>query len=559
MFRNDRTNPSGKAGDWKGGRDLARGNPSTNVSDWMNGISKGKPPNAPRYFQCYFPGEASTQVAVQCMRPLNDDGSTDTTVLGFNFYRDGVLIHQTTGVNWAATTYTHTGLTTSQTYNFSVAAYSAAGVGTMSPTHAMTPPQAASITVTGSNTVFGSGTRPSWHHNGASGQTRSGNGYIVYQIHGSGTWYVSSNPDSAPITVLTIGGGGACYSPHTPAGGAGGGAAYVNFEQTNFPVSSTGDGLHTFTIAAGASWNVASNPADGTCTNLHYNGSGWDNVTLGTGSTSAYTSFNAEYSSGGRGSNGNTPYTAHTGSGGSGNEDINRTDGHAQTLTNMATPWEGGNGGLGGGFHSSTCNRGTSGGGGGGAGILSYNEYTNYAPHQPQPYYHGSGFNFQEGTSHTPGQTLYPGKGYSGGNGYGYETSGAGGSGASGYYFQEDWGWGGINNNNASWGFLYGVGGGGGGSAVGYGGSWGACSAGYVSASSGATYGGGGGNGIRHFGNIYAPNYNYYPAQYGSSTSQSAGMCNGADRTGGGASPNTYGYVVGANGGSGCIYIRLHT
>ena len=85
------------------------------------------------------------------------------------------------------------------------------------------------------------------------------------------------------------------------AGGAGGGAAYVNFEQTNFPVSSTGDGLHTFTIAAGASWNVASNPADGTCTNLHYNGSGWDNVTLGTGSTSAYTSFNAEYSSGGRG------------------------------------------------------------------------------------------------------------------------------------------------------------------------------------------------------------------------------------------------------------------
>ena len=120
--------------------------------------------------------------------------------------------------------------------------------------------------------------------------------------------------------------------------------------------------MHTFTIAAGASWNVASNPADGTCTNLHYNGSGWDNVTLGTGSTSAYTSFNAEYSSGGRGSNGNTPYTAHTGSGGSGNEDINRTDGHAQTLTNMATPWEGGNGGLGGGFHSSTCNRGTSGG-----------------------------------------------------------------------------------------------------------------------------------------------------------------------------------------------------
>ena len=91
-----------------------------------------------------FCSEASTQVAVQCMRPLNDDGSTDTTVLGFNFYRDGVLIHQTTGVNWAATTYTHTGLTTSQTYTLSVAAYSAAGVGTMSPTHAMTPPQAAS-------------------------------------------------------------------------------------------------------------------------------------------------------------------------------------------------------------------------------------------------------------------------------------------------------------------------------------------------------------------------------------------------------------------------------
>ncbi len=41
MFRNDRTNPSGSVGGWKGGRDLARGNPSTNVSDWMNGVGGG--------------------------------------------------------------------------------------------------------------------------------------------------------------------------------------------------------------------------------------------------------------------------------------------------------------------------------------------------------------------------------------------------------------------------------------------------------------------------------------------------------------------------------------
>jgi hypothetical protein len=48
---------------------------------------------------------------------------------------------------------------------------------------------------------------------------------------------------------------------------------------------------------------------------------------------------------------------------------------------------------------------------------------------------------------------------------------------------------------------------------------------------------------------------------YGASgmTGQSAAMCNGADRTGGGGSPNTYGYVAGGNGGSGAIYIRLHT
>ena len=52
---------------------------------------------------------------------------------------------------------------------------------------------------------------------------------------------------------------------------------------------------------------------------------------------------------------------------------------------------------------------------------------------------------------------------------------------------------------------------------------------------------------------------NYYAHGTGSSTAQNAGMCNGADRTGGGGSPNTYGYVVGGNGGSGCIYIRLHT
>lgn len=559
MFRNDRTNPSGKAGDWQGGRDLARGNPSTNVSDWMNGISKGKPPNAPRLFQCYFPGEASTGVTVQCQRPLTDAGDTDTTVLGFNFYRDGVLIHQSTGVAWADTTYTHTGLTTGQTYNFSVAAWSAAGVGTMSPTHAMTPPQAATIAVTGSYTYFGSGTRPTWHHGGASGQTRSGNGYIVYQVHGSGTWYVTSNPDSAPITVLTIGGGGAAYSPHQPAGGAGGGAAYVNYEQTNFPVSSTGDGLHTFTIAAGATYS-GTNPSDGTCTNLHYNGSGWDDVTLGTGSSQNYYPFNAEYSSGGRGSYGNAPYTAHTGSGGSGSEDLSRTDGHAQTLTNMATPWEGGNGGLGGGFHSASCNRGTSGGGGGGAGIIYYPGNSNHKPYQPQPSYEGSGtYQLQPGTSYTAGQTLYPAKAYNGGSGYGYETSGAGGSGGSGYYFGEDHGWGGINNNNALWGFLPGVGGGGGGSAIGYGGSWGSCYAGYAYPGYGTSYGGGSGNGLRHYGNIYAPNYNYYAAGTGSSTAQTAGMCNGADRTGGGGSPNTYGYVVGGNGGSGCIYIRLHT
>ncbi len=524
MFRNDRTNPSGKAGDWQGGRDLARGNPSTNVSDWMNGISKGKPPNAPRWFQCYFPGEASTQVAVQCLRPALDDGTTnDETVLGFNFYRDGALIHQSTGTNLAAASYIHTGLTTSQSYDFSIAAYSAAGVGTMTVTHAVIPPQAATVNVTGSYTGFWASTRPTWHNAGASGQTRSGNGYKVYQIHGSGTWYVTSNPDSAPITVLTIGGGGSAYSPHTPSGGAGGGATYVNFEQTNFPVSSTGDGLHTYTIAAGASY-TGTNPSDGTCTNLHYNGSGWDDVTVGTGSSQGYYSWNAEYSSGGRGSYGNAPYTAHTGSGGSGSEDLNRTDGHSQTLTNMATPWVGGNGGLGGGYHSSTCNRGTSGGGGGGAGAVYIPGNSNYKPFEPTPSYPGSGAGMQEGTSHTAGQTLYPAGSYAGASGYGYETSGAGGGGGTGYHFSEDHGWGGMNNNNAGIGFLKGAGGGGGGSAIGYGGSWGSCYAGYAYPGYGYSYGGGSGTGLRHYGNIYAPNYIYYAAEYGSSTAQSASM-----------------------------------
>ena len=546
MFRNDRTNPSGIVGGWKGGRDLQRGNPSTLVSDWLNGVSGGLPPTVPQNFRPAPIGEMSTKAKVVVNSPPASPGTSP--IIGYKFYKNGVLAHTTVGTGWAERTYIHTGCTTGTTSTYTATAYNAVGEGPHTPSITLANPAAPTITTTGSPTWFGTGTRT------YAGVSQDGNGFNTIQFRGSGTWAISANADDSPVTAILVGPGGGAYSGWGAGGGGGAGAMYIAHERTNWDIGTTGDALHTVALGAGQAFNASARGTDSTCTNLHYNGSGWDDITCaGGGGATDYTSNKTgSNGSGGAGANGNaaagSPFAAggYTGLAGSSlaltQSGANADKVRGDVVYNM----HGGDGGDGGshgvaGYGGYYAYAGGPGGGGGmttsgGSDITGYdaNGWNTALP---------SGYNGIDAYGSGSGSVYI----------YAYSRSGAGG-----YVFQEQEGFGGIDTNNGSYKFIGGIG---------YGGSGCGVGAGYFS--SPPPYGNGaasavpgaGGGGSTAWVLAYGSATATYPYGWDASGtfSYSSVFHHGIAYTGNGAGTTMTGTVAGGNGGGGGMYVRLHT
>lgn len=447
--------------------------------------SAGGGPTVPLNLGVSLPGVASSQLKLTWSSPADHAGG----ITGYQIIKDGSVLVADTGSQ--AVTYTATGLTTSQSYSFQVAGISASGMGPPTAAVAKSTVAAASISYSGTATLYYAGTQ---------------NGYILYQFRGGGSFYVSSNPDSAPISVWAVGGGGGSYNAWAAGGGGGGGAVYWAKEITNFPVGSG----HTMNISLGAGGSGTYTVGTATTvTNLYWNGSSWGTVTAGPGRFSNYGSA----SGGGAGSGG-------YGGAGSANN-LAGTVGTTGTGSQV-----GGDGGTG--EAVGNWSTGGAGGGGGGGGGVAYNA--------------------------TP-----PGKGGNGANAFtfGSGTYGYGGAGGASYAFTADEGFGNVNSGQGAYagGFLMleGIGGGGGGNAFGIT-STGSCNRGQ------GGYGSHGGAdsvmvGYRQgYGGFCSPS-GYVPWQ----PANSDRVYHGQMYTGGGGSPSAQGYVLYGNGGSGSVYIRLHT
>ena len=547
MFRNDRTNPSGIVGGWKGGRDLQRGNPSTAVSDWLNGIAGGVPPSEPQNVYFMPIGEISTKTKIYI--PTAPASVGTSPIVGYKFYKNGVLAHTTTGTGQADRTYIHTGCTTGTTSSYTTTAYNATGgEGPHSSSISTANPAAPTLTMTGTYTTFGTGTRT------YSGQSQDGNGFLTYQFRGSGSWAVSANSDDSPVTCLLVGPGGGAYSGWGAGGGAGAGALYIAHERTNWDIGTTGDALHTVALGAGQAFNASARGTDSTCTNLHYNGSGWDDITCaGGGGSTDYASGATKAGSngsGGGGGNGNaaaaSSYTlSYTGYAGS-NLALTQNNGNADQVRGATVYNMHGGDGSDGGSHGVAGYGGYyayAGGAGGGAGVTttSDGEISGYV----------DGWN----TWLSPGYNALDSYGSGSGSVY---ISAYSRFGNSGYTFSESEGFGGIDTNTSSYKFVGGIGYGGGGCAVG---------AGYFS--SPPPYAGGGQSGMGGVGNggktqwtlAYGQAVATYPYGWDASGtfSYSSVFHHPAAFTGNGAGTTMTGTVAGGNGGSGGCYVRVHT
>ena len=164
--------------------------------------SAGGGPTVPLNLGVSLPGVASSQLKLTWSSPADHAGG----ITGYQIIKDGSVLVADTGSQ--AVTYTATGLTTSQSYSFQVAGISASGMGPPTAAVAKSTVAAASISYSGTATLYYAGTQ---------------NGYILYQFRGGGSFYVSSNPDSAPISVWAVGGGGGSYNAWAAGGGGGGG------------------------------------------------------------------------------------------------------------------------------------------------------------------------------------------------------------------------------------------------------------------------------------------------------------------------------------------------
>ena len=465
----------------------------------------GVPPTAPQNFQFNHAqqGLLSTATKVTCSTPAS---AGTMPIQGYKYYRDGSLIATSSAGNSSDRTYVHTGLTTSATYSYTVTAFSAAGESPHSASISFKNPSPAMIGLTASNRWFGEGTR-----NASSNRPNvDGDGFIAVQIYASGNWWISTNPDSAPITVLMVGGGGGVYSPWNPKGGAGGGALFVLDEVTNLQDLGTGSSYpRSVVIGAGAAYNSSYSGGITQCSNLHYNGSSWDTIYCGGGQTGT---ANIQY--GGSGTGADISMNASAGY-----HTTNKGTGHQVTSPTTYKGGDGGNSHASGGQNPSLAYQASGGGGGGG----------------------------------TP-------SGANGGAGYSYASGANGGSGGFGYHFDttgaDKKGWGGMHTNNGSLYFVQGVGGGGGGTAWGYSGY----QPSYVP-SLGYGYGGGAHGTAARYATYFAQLTTVFPngQDMQGNWSSSSIYCSAQATTGGGAGGILNGTVQGGSGGSGSVYIRLHT
>lgn len=447
------------------------------VRPFFHGIaasSAGGGPSLPTGLDVSWPGQASEQLKLNWNQPADTAGG----ITGYKIIKDGSVLVADTGST--STTYTATGLTTSQSYSFQVAGISNSGEGL--PCSAVSKSTIAEATLS-----YSSGYTTTY-------ATSTQQGYLIYQFYGSGSFYVASNADSAPISVYAVGGGGATGYYWASYGGGGGGGVYVAENLTNIPVGSSH--TMTFTIGAGAAGgSYGAGGSDTSVTNLHWNGSSWSTAYAGYGESAGWLQGPTN-GGGGAGSSGSNGGTGHSGSYGN----------------------TGGTGG--GGATTSGGQYGASGNGAGGGGGGSVST-----------------------------AAAWPGTGGTGGTGTSSSSASAGGAGGGGLYFNSTYGFGGIGNNSAtSNGQTYlipGIGGGGGGGA--YRSSYYSGSIGHPSAGYGQHGGGTAGTGKIAW--VASAIWASYPTP-------GHLYQHGAARTGGGAA-NAIGGSNGS-GGSGCVYVRLH-
>ena len=439
--------------------------------------SAGGGPSEPLNLALEHPGIASSTMKLTWSLPADTAGG----VTGYQIIKDGSVLVANT--NTSSRSYTATGLTVSTSYSFQVAGISASGLGL--------PCTAVAKSTIAAATISYSGGSPKFYY--ASTQQ----GYLVYQFKGSGSFYVSSNADSAPISVYAVGGGGATGSYWSGYGGGGGGGMYIAENLTNIPVGS--GHTMTFALGGGASGGTyGTGGSDTTVTNLHYNGSSWSTATAGYGETGGWMQGPTS-GGGGSGSSGNSTNAGNTAS--YGNTGGTGGQGFSYTAGGLYGPNGGGDGG-----------------GGGGSGGWT-------------------------------GGNNYPGTGTNGSNGTASASSSNGGNGGQGFAFSASKGMGSIDTGgtlpNNSMHVLNGIGGGGGGTA--YRSSYYSPNQGY--AYRGAAYHGGGTGCTAYIAWVASA---IYGASCYSHTSPHGGTYSGGGAAcviGGGNS----------NGGSGGVYVRLHT
>ena len=446
------------------------------VRPFFHGIaasSAGGGPSLPTGLDVSWPGQASEQLKLNWNQPADTAGG----ITGYKIIKDGSVLVADTGST--STTYTATGLTTSQSYSFQVAGISNSGEGLPCSAVSKSTIAEATLGYSGSATTYATSTQQ---------------GYLIYQFYGSGSFYVASNADSAPISVYAVGGGGATGAYWNSYGGGGGGGVYVAENLTNIPVGSS----HTmsFTIGAGAT-SYLGGASDTSVTNLHWNGSSWSTAYAGYGESAGW--LQGPTNGGGGAGSSNT-----SGPGGTG---------HSGSYGN--TGGTGGGGATTSGGQYGASGQGVGGGGGGSVSTAA----------------------------------AWPGTGGTGGTGTSSSSSSSGGAGGGGLYFNATYGFGGIGNNsstgNGSTYIIPGIGGGGGG---------GAYRSSYYSGSIGHPYAGYGqhGGGTAGTGKIAW----VASAIWASYPTPGHLFQHGAARTGGGAA-NAIGGGTG-QGGSGCVYVRLH-
>ncbi len=310
-------------------------------------------PGAPGTLSLSAGSPAQTAINLSWSAPSDTGGATIT---GYRIKKNGSTLVADTGST--GTTYSATGLSSSTSYNFTVAAINSIGTGAdgNTPSRSTT---AYNISATG-------------------GTITTAGGYRQHVFTSSGTFNITSNNDSITIDVIAVGGGGGTASgAEWCMGGAGGGAVVT----TSSEAGTTGS--RTVTIGAGGVQNGSTTSMNfggytprraqggSKCHNyftysLNGGGGGGIGATSGSGYRSGTNSSSVDGHTGGNGGRGHRTggqYRAGGGGGGGGGND--GSDGASSGTSAL-----GGDGGAG-----DTTWYATLGGGGGGAAWLdAYNQ-----------------------------------------------------------------------------------------------------------------------------------------------------------------------------------------